>query len=185
MRPAIVMCGISVWLACVAAGPASQPSAASKARQKWETAVLVFGDESTGEWSLRLRDKDVDGPHQFHFRDLWKYDRSSKQWVKCKSTPSDMVIAPPAEQRDEPDQVLVDLPIDPETVGLFYARWRMDDVNGATFFRLGPIAADKSPSATEKPQQGEMRANVPVDKKHSVPELIPDPRVVCEKDKRQ
>lgn len=185
MHPVIGLCGLFVSLICIAAGPASQPSAAAKARQKWENAVLVFGDETTGEWSLRLRDKDVDGPHQFHFRDLWKYDRQSKQWVKYKSTPSDRVIAPPAEQHDEPDQVLVDLPIDPETVGLFYARWRMDDVDGATFFRLGPIAADKPASPAEKPQPGQMRANVPVDKKHSVPELIPDPRVVCEKDKRQ
>ena len=185
MRRIRISCGLLLMGICLAAGPASRPSETAKARQKWENAVLVFGDETTGEWSLRLRDKDVDEPHQFHFKDLWTYDRRSKQWVKYKSTPSDSMIAPPAQQQDEPDQVLVNLPIDPETVGLFYARWRMDDVDGATFFRLGPIAADKSPAPAEIPRPGTMRANVPVDKKHSVPELIPDPRVVCEKDRHQ
>ena len=172
--------------ASIAAGPASQPSDAAKARQKWEAAVLVFGDETTGEWSLRVRDKDVDGPHQFHFKDLWTYERAKKQWVKCASKPSDAVMAPPAQKKgdDEPDQVLVDLPIDPEKVGLFYARWRVDDVDGATFFRLGPGPADRS-AAGEKAQPGQMRAAVPVDKAHSVTELIPDPRVVCEREEKK
>lgn len=181
MRPAEFTAGLLVLWMCVAAGPASQPSADAKVRQKWENAILVFGDDSTGQWSLRLRDKDVDAPHQFHFKDLWTYDRQSKQWVKCKSTPSDMVVAPAAHPQDEPDQVLVDLPIDPETVGLFYARWRMDDITGATFFRLGP-APQNSAAPADKPRPGTMRANVPVDKTHSVPEFIPDPRVACEKD---
>jgi len=60
----------------------------------------------------------------------------------------------------------------------------MDDVDGATFFRLGPAPADRS-AANSKPQPGQMRANVPVDKTHSVTEFIPDPRVACEKDARK
>lgn len=169
----------------IAAGPASQPSQAAKARQKWEAAVLVFGDQSTGEWSLRVRDKDVDVPHQFHFKELWTYDRAKKQWVKWPSKPSDTVIAPAAQKKDndEPDQVLVDLPIDPDKVGLFYARWRMDDVDGATFFRLGPSPTDRS-APKEKAQPGQMKTAVPIDKQHSVTEFIPDPRVVCERDKK-
>src|SRR5690348_6354815 len=117
MRHVVVVFGLLIVSICTAAGPASQPSSA-KARQKWENAVLVFGDESTGEWSLRIRDKDVDGPHQFHFRDLWTYDRKTRQWVKCKSKPSDAVMVQPAQPQDEPNQVLAELPIDPETVGL-------------------------------------------------------------------
>lgn len=186
MRP-VLFVGVIISIfasAAPAQGPTSRPAETARARQRWERAVIVFGDESTGQWSLRIRDKDVDVPRQFHFKELWTYDRKTKKWVKVASKPSDSVMAPPGPQKkdddSEPDQVLVDLPIDPDTVGLFYARWRVDQIDGATFFRLGPVAASGSAPQGKRPA-GSMQASVPVDKTHSEADFIPDPRIACEK----
>ena len=164
-----------------AAAPTSQP--VDPERQRWENSILFYGDESTGEWSLRIRDKDVDQQRNFTLSEIWTFDWPSKKWVKMGTTPisTTMVTAAqrPADKQEE-DQILVDLPIEQGQMGLFYAKWKVDTVRGSTFFRVGPGLEDKSKMPKKQPPEGKIVAVVPIDIHHAVAAYIPDPRVVCE-----
>ena len=63
---------------------------------------------------------------------------------------------------------------------MFYAKWRVDQVQGSTFFRVGPGLKDKSKMPREQPPEGKIVAVVPIDINHVEAAYIPDPRTVCE-----
>ena len=162
--------------------PADEPD---PVRLKWENAVLFYGDEDTGQWSLRIRDKDVDQQHEFRFRELWQFDWPSKKWVKISTTPSTTTMLPAADRPKDsgpPDQILAELPIADDQMGLFYAKWNVDEVKGSTYFRVGPGLKEKSPLQKKKPPEGKVLGIVPIDINHIEAAFIPDPHIVCERE---
>jgi hypothetical protein len=167
-----------------ARAPASQPATEDPERKKWESRILFFGDESSGEWSLRIRDQDVDQVHQFRMPELWTYERQTKRWTMLGTTPykTTMVLPDqkPDAQKGEPNQILIVLPIEQDQVGLYYAKWAVDEVKGSTFFRIGPGLDKKSDRLKEKPPSGKIAAIIPLDLKHAEAAMITDPRVACE-----
>lgn len=190
---------VSVCFVCVVATPllgvparpgrpaASQPAGTSSPeRLKWESRIIFYGDEGTGEWSLRIRDKDVDGQRQFRLKELWQYDRDARRWVRLGTTVVTSTIVPADRRRRDPQnadddtQILVTLPIDREQVGLYYARWMVDDVLGSTFCRIGPGLEKNSPLARQSPPEGKIYAVVPIDVKRAEAAFILDPRIQCE-----
>ena len=195
LRPILIACAITIGGLCAAGAPTTKPSEASssrpssqqqKQRQRWENAILFYGDEATGEWSLRIRDKDIDAQHEFRLRELWNYDSKADRWIKLTSDPARATIVPP-DQRPasaSPDEILVVLPIEREQVGLYYARWRVDEIDGATFCRLGPGLRQRSPLEKQKPPPDKIYVVVPLDLKHAEPRFIPDPRIACEAEKQ-
>src|SRR5689334_18462434 len=72
------MCRHSSWpvaaalfLALIAGGKlGAADDSKAKARAYWENVVMFYGDEETGEWSLRIRDKDVHNRAWFEFLEL-------------------------------------------------------------------------------------------------------------------
>jgi hypothetical protein len=168
--------------------PTSQPDhTASPQRQLWEARIILYGDESTNEWSLRVRDQDVDKDHQFRLSELWTYDRGKKRWIPIHGRPISATMMPAKEHKDspdstgEPDQVLAELPIEKDAMGLFYAKWAVDDVRGSTYFRIGPGLREKDdPILHQTPPEGSIIAVIPIDITHAEAAIIPDPRVVCE-----
>ena len=175
-----------------ASRPASQPSTQSDPqRLRWEQTILLFGDEASGEWSLRVRDQDVDRAHRFHYRRLWTYDRNRKQWVKLPVEPSDALMVPAREKpkdefNHELNQTLVVLPIEKGKVGLFYATWEVDGVTGASWVKIGPGLEDRKLLPRGRPPKGKIVAVIPIDAQHAEADFIPDPRIACkEEDKGQ
>lgn len=170
-----------------AGGPTSKPSKADAERAKWEQKIEFYGDESTGEWSLRIRDADVDTKRLFRLRELWTYNRDSKRWERMTTDPFSSWMLPAAQKKAEPGeeadpdptQTLADLPIDKGQVGLFYAKWSVDDVRGATFCRIG-TGLDKKSDYVHKPApEGQIWVVLPIDINHSVPASIPLPEIAC------
>jgi len=87
----------------------------------------------------------------------------------------------PQDPNADPVQILAELPIDKDRMGLFYARWAVDDVRGSTYFRIGPGLREKdNPILHEIPPEGKILAIVPIDISHAEAAIIPDPRVACE-----
>ncbi|HSU65311.1 MAG TPA: hypothetical protein VLJ39_00440 [Tepidisphaeraceae bacterium] len=173
-----------------ARGPASQPtSEAAQERAKWEARIVFFGDEATGEWSLRIRDPDVDTQRQFKLSELWQYDREAKRWVRQGTTVIRATMVTADHKRRDPQnpdddtQQLAVLPIDRDQVGLYYAKWSVDDVKGSTFCRIGPGLDKKSPLMRQKPPEGKIFVALPIDLKHAEAAFVPDPRIECEFDK--
>lgn len=191
---------IAIFLGCSAAialaanrpakPPASQPSDLNNPdRLKWESLIIFYGDEATNEWSLRVRDRDVDTQRQFHLREIWQYDRDQKRWVKLGTTvlSATMVTAnhkrPDPQNPEDDTQTMAVLPIDRDTAGLFYAKWTVDDIHGSTFCRIGPGLDHRSPLMGQRPPDGHIFAIVPITLTHSEGMFIPDPRISCEFEK--
>jgi len=95
-------------------------------------------------------------------------------------------ILPPAEKADTapPDtQVIAELPIQPNTVGLYYAKWRVNDaLDGATLCRIGPglVGKDAKPATDRAPQKvpaGMIPEVVPLSLNKAELMVIPDPRL--------
>jgi len=165
--------------------PVREKSEADRQREYWENAILVFGDEDNGRWQLRVHDKSVKAQAQFKYLELWQYDRKTKQWVKADDNAVAYTMVPPGQKAKDadPDQILIELPIEPGFVGLYYAKWRVNEVHGGTFFRLGPGLREHSPMEKQRPPVGRIYAAVPLDEKTAEPAFVPDPRVACEADK--
>lgn len=167
--------------------PATRPSKADAERAKWENRIQFYGDETTGEWSLRIRDADVDTKRLFRLRELWTYSRESKRWERMTTDALSAWMLPPGKKKAEPGeeadpdptQTVANLPIDKGQVGLYYAKWSVDDVRGATFCRIG-TGLDKKSDYVHKPAaEGQIWVVLPIDVNHSVPAYIPSPEVAC------
>jgi hypothetical protein len=163
----------------------AEKSKADRDREYWENAVIVYGDEDTGRWQLRVRDESVKARTQFKYLEMWQYDRKTKQWVKTDDHAVAYTMLPHGQKAKDAnkDQILVELPIEPGFVGLFYAKWRAGEVYGGTFFRLGPGLREHSALEKQKPPEGKIYATIPIDEKTAEPGFVPDPRIACEKDR--
>jgi hypothetical protein len=167
--------------------PTSKPSQADAERAKWENKIQFYGDESTGAWSLRIRDADIDTKRLFRLREFWTYNRESKRWERMTTDPLSAWMLPagkkkaePGEDADaDPTQTLADLPIDKGQVGLFYAKWSIDDVRGATFCRIGTGLLKKAEYIHKPAPEGQIWVVLPIDVSHSVPAYIPLPELAC------
>lgn len=154
---------------------------------KWENRIVFFGDEATGEWSLRIHDGDVDTKRQFKLYELWTYNRESKHWERTGTEVISAWMLPPGKKKQdtdaEPDpdqtQILAELPINKDQVGLFYAKWKVDDIQGATFCRIGTGLENKSDYVHKPPPEGQIWVVLPIDNNHSVPAFIPNPEIAC------
>lgn len=164
-------------------GPARELSPTERARQKWESVILFFGDEETGEWSLRLRDQDVHERGWFEFLELWQLDPKTRQWHHLPTEKIAKAVVKPKEKgTDEPDasQTLIEFKdIPPRTAGLWYAKWRMDGIDGATLMRVGTASVAKGIPPLGDPPEGMIKMAVPIDLNKSEAMLIPDPRLAC------
>lgn len=151
---------------------------AAALRAKWEPIVELYGQEETNQFSLRVLDKNAKETGVVAFKECWKYDRQSKAWAKLEVKPVDPVKIVPADkkpQTENPDsQLIVDLPIKLQDVGLYYIKWTVDDVPGVTYARLGPPARNRKPPPA-KPRPGEKLEDVPVDVNTAEMAVIPDP----------
>lgn len=159
------------------------PSAREKARQRWENVVLFYGDEETGDWSLRIRDKDVHDKGWFEFIELWQFDRKDQHWhIVPTEKVSTAVVLPKNKPSDAPPdtQVLYPLKEIPEqTAGLWYAKWRMDGIEGGTLMRIGTARTARNFAPKGNPPAGWIKIAVPIDLEKSEAMVIPDPRVAC------
>lgn len=165
-----------------AATPPAKWTAEQKEQYRWEQLIEFFGDELLENWSLRVRDTNANERATFKYLELWKYDLRAKKWVKIDEGPSEAVIVPPGEKPASapfPDsQLLVELPIKVDEIGLYYVKWRINEkTDGGTFTRLGPSTVTKQ--VTTLPSgvpAGMMLTLVPLDKNNAERQLIPDPR---------
>jgi hypothetical protein len=157
-----------------------KPSADQKAREHWETVVLFYGEEDTGEWSLRIDDKNIRERGWFELMEMWHYDREKKTWEKLPTEHVQTAIVMPKDKpSDAPEgtEILVQLrQIRPQTAGIWYAKWRVDGVDGATLMRVGSttVAPPKG-----KPPKGTIPMTVPITLEKAEPAFIPDPRINC------
>ena len=150
----------------------------AETRRKWENIVQFYGQEDTNLFSLAIYDRDAKDNGEFHFKEIWKYDRDKKEWVKMNAA-SKVVKAVPANQRNRTEgpvdaQILINLPIKIQDVGLYYAKWTIDGVSATTYMRLGPNARDKT--SPGKAPTGYMVEQVPVNTDKAEMAIIPDPR---------
>ena len=170
--------------------PTTRPGAAvganwteeQKERFRWEQLIEFFGDGNLGTWSLRIRDANAKERATFRYLGLWKYDLAARKWVKVDDGPADSPIVPPNEKGGNapyPDtQLLVELPLKVDDLGLYYAKWRVNKTEGGTFTRLGPSAVTRqvTPLPTRVPD-GMIVTIVPLDKNNAERQLIPNPRL--------
>lgn len=164
-----------------------KPANDQSERVKWENRIVFFGDEATGEWSLRIHDSDVDAQRLFKLLELWTYNRESKHWERTGTEVLSSWMLPPGKKKQDPDaepdpdatQILAELPIDKDQVGLFYAKWAVDDVHGATFCRIGTGLEKKSEYVHKPPPEGQIWVVLPIDLNHSIPAYIPIPEIAC------
>lgn len=157
--------------------PRPQQDANAAARQKWEAIITFWGQEDTGAFDLRAPDKQVTEPGTFRYVNLWKYDLDGKKWVKIDDRAKTTNIVLPANkpvQSPEDSQLLTDLPITFEQVGLYYVNWQINGIDGGTMTRIGPNVLGKQ--QTPKPPAGSIVADVPVDGSKAVRVVVPDPR---------
>jgi hypothetical protein len=160
-----------------AAEPKQQTKEELAIRQKWENIVQFYGEEESNQFSLRILDRDAKEEGQFLFKEIWNYDREKKEWVKMNA-PERAVKVVPASQKPKlspPDsQVLTDLPISIQQVGLYYAKWTIDGIACSTYIRLGPRARDRKDPGKAPP--GHMKDDVPLNTDNAEIQIIPDPR---------
>lgn len=153
-----------------------------RARIKWEAVVLFFGDEETGEWSLRLRDQDVTARSWFEFQELWQFDIQERRWKQLKMEKFAKAVVLPSQKRaDDPagSQSLVELKeIEPRTAGLWWAKWRMDEIDCGTMMRVGTWRAT-STTGDQTVKAGLIKVVVPIDLNKSTAMVVPDPRLYC------
>jgi hypothetical protein len=155
-------------------------------RLQWEARIVFFGEEDTGTWSLRVQDKSVRERNVLQYTELWKFDAGTKKWVKLDDGAEAVRILPPAEKAEtapQGTQVIAELPIQPNTVGLYYAKWRVNNqIDGATLCRIGPglTGKDAHPATDRAPQKvppGMIPEVVPLSINKAELMVIPDPRL--------
>lgn len=163
----------------LSAAPAAAQSELEQEKLKWMNLITFFGEEETGDFSLRVFDKDVKERADFRFQELWKYDLDSKRWIKIDDKPQTARVVMPNEKgpNSPPDtQLLASLPVSIKTPGVFYAKWRINrNVEGATFTRIGPNVLGRDPPAGPRPEK-HIVMDVPIDQNKAVRMWIPDPR---------
>ena len=162
------------------AAPASRPADPNKAeREKWEAVVTFFGEEDTGNYSLRILDRFVTEPATFRYLELWKYDLKEKTWLKIDNRQqTTKIVMPKDKPSDAPEgnQLLADIPVTQETLGLYYAKWQVNGVDGTTLTRIGPGPVGKPVTLGPTPA-GMIVAEVPLDKSHGARMFVPDPSI--------
>jgi hypothetical protein len=167
--------------ACRADDAASAKSAKQAARAKWESVIIWFGDEETGEWSLRIRDTDVKERASFEYLELWQFSRADRKWVPIKVEKfRKSITLPKLKGADEPEdsQTLVELKeIEPKTAGLWYAKWKIDDIECGTLMRVGTGRTENKLSG--KPPGGTIPMAVPINLDKSEAMFVPDPKSYC------
>jgi hypothetical protein len=155
-------------------------------RLQWEARIVFFGEEDTGTWSLRVQDKTVRERNVLQYTELWKFDPGAKKWVKVDDGAEAVRILPPAEKPEtapQDTQLIAELPIQPNTVGLYYAKWRVNNrTDGATLCRIGPglTGKDARPATDRAPQKvppGMIPEVVPLSINKAELMVIPDPRL--------
>jgi hypothetical protein len=165
------------------AGPASQPSRAAAdaefaERAKWENVITFFGEEDSGRYSIRILDKSVTEPANFKYLELWIYDLTEKKWLKVDDrTQETRIVLPKDKPQDAPDgnQLLAEIPVDQEKIGLYYCKWQVNGVEGGTLTRIGPGHVGK-PVDLGKIPPGMIVTDVPLDKSHGERMIVPNPR---------
>lgn len=164
------------------AGAAPEQHSKNPERDHWESVILFYGDEETGEWSLRIDDKDVKQRAWFEYIGLWQFDIKEEAWQEVKSAKFQKpIVLPKQKGTDQPEnnQVLVNLEEIPvHTAGLWYARWKVDNVEGGTLMRVGTNRASNKVQEAPPPP-GMMKVAVPVSLEKAVGMIIPDPRIYC------
>lgn len=164
----------------VPAAPASRPAEDPKRdeRLKWENAIVFFGEEDTGNYSIRILDKSVTAPATFRYLELWEYDVKEKTWLKIDNRQqTTRIVLPKDKPADAPEgnQLLADIPVTQDKVGLYYCKWQVNGIDGATLTRIGPGHAGKPPALGPTPA-GMIATDVPLDKNHGTVMFVPDPR---------
>lgn len=186
--PAALLLVAGFAAALLAAPPAAraQQSRGEKEqeRTKWENKIVFFGEEDTGLWSLRIPDKLNPERARIKYTELWKYDPDGKKWVKVDDGAAAAQIFPVSEKPGNapPDsQNIADLPMKQNEVGVFWAKWRVNDsVEGATYCRIGPNLVGKArEEAMKNPPKappGYLIVEVPLNINKAELQAIPDPR---------
>ena len=176
---------VTVLLAALPAARAQQARGEKEAeRVKWENRIVFFGEEDTGLWSLRVPDKLNPERAKVKYTELWKYDPDGKKWVKVDDGAAAAQIVPVKEKPDSapPDsQNIADLPIKQNEVGVYWAKWRVNDtVEGATYCRIGPSLVGKARTEAMKnpptAPPGYLIVEVPLNINKAELQAIPDPR---------
>ncbi|HWE04486.1 MAG TPA: hypothetical protein VG326_18925 [Tepidisphaeraceae bacterium] len=151
-------------------------------RDRWENLVLFYGDEETGEWSLRIDDKSVSQRAWFEWLELWQFDANDGAWHPVKTDKfAKPIVLPKQKGTDQPEgnQVLVKLEeIPPQTAGLWYAKWRVDGTDCGTVMRVGTNRTSNHVQI-QAPPPGMLKMAVPLTLEKAVGMIIPDPRVYC------
>lgn len=155
---------------------------ANAARMHWESIVIWFMEEESGESSLRIRDQDVRDRGWFKFLELWHFDHHEGRWVQLNAEKFEKAIVLPKQKgSDQPEgsQTLVDMKeMEPKTAGLWFAKWVIDDVPCSTYMKVGGARA-RNELELKSPGRGMIRAVVPIDLDHSEHMYIPDPHIFC------
>ena len=164
------------------AAPASRPARAAAdpnaaERAKWQNVITFFGEEDTGRYSIRIVDNAVTEAASFKYLELWVYDLTEKRWNKVdERVQSARIVLPRDKPQDAPEgnQLLANIPVTQETIGLYYCKWQVNGIDGVTLTRIGPGHVGKPVDLGPIPA-GMIVADVPVDKSHGERMLIPDP----------
>jgi hypothetical protein len=145
-------------------------------RRNWEAIVDFYGTEDSNRFSLAIHDRNAKEEGQFHFKEIWKYDHQAKKWVKMDVAAKIVKAVPASEKpKDSPNdaQILVELPIQIQDIGLYYAKWEIDGIPCATFTPVGPRARDRT--VPGKPGPGERIMDVPITIDKAELQIIPSP----------
>ena len=178
---ASVMFGAIAMMPRTGVGADDAAAAAQRARDHWENVILFYGDEETGEWSLRIPDKEVRERAWFEYLELWHFNRNEQRWEQIKiSKFQKPIVLPKQKASDQPDdsQTLVEFKeIEPRTAGIWYAKWKADDVECGTLMRVGSGRATNH--IRGEAQQGMVQMVVPIDLNKSEQMWVPDPTIYC------
>src|SRR3954466_937593 len=79
---AILMSGTGGLLSKPTTARADDARARQQEQLKWEQKLVFYGEEDSGEWTLRIYDKTVTERAKVKYTELWKYDVESKKWLK-------------------------------------------------------------------------------------------------------
>src|SRR6476646_2734646 len=91
-----------------AAPPAKGASDAHQQMLKWFAKITFFGEEETGNWSLRIYDKDATERATIKYVELWKYDVDGKKWVKVdEGAPAARIVLPNEKPANSPPDTQV------------------------------------------------------------------------------
>ncbi len=181
--PAAIALLTSLMTAPATAGPSSRPARAAAdaeyaERVKWENVITFFGEEDTGRYSIRILDKTVPEPAKFKYLELWIYDLTEKRWIKVDDRVQDTrIVMPKDKPEDAPEgsQLLAEIPVNQDKIGLYYCKWQVNGIDGCTLTRIGPGHVGK-PVSLGKIPDGMAVYDVPIDKNHGERMLVPDPR---------